>query len=237
MPSHPLRQIFGDQGKRFAKAPPYRQSAYNAIKEAILAGELGTNQPLVEEQIAASLNISRTPVREALAILQHERYIGPRNGRGLYVRTLTRTEFIEMFVANEVIEPYLARRAALLASDDQRNAIQIAIYLGRGAAEGGDIAGFLRASRDFHRRMGEAAGNLILTDFVVGNEERTDMYLLTTGKMLDTDKMMASLREHDAIYEALVQGDPEAAERSVIYHAQSLRERFADLFSGPEERE
>lgn len=235
MALYPLGQIFNEQSERFRKAPTYRQNAYSAIKEAILDGALGTNQPLVEEQIAASLQISRTPVREALAILQHERYIGPSRGRGLYVRALTHAEFMEMFVANEVIEPYLARRAALRATDEQRGAIQAAIEAGRAAAEAGDMAGFLRASRDFHRRMGLAADNLTLTEFVVGNEERTDMYLLNTGKVLDSDKMMASLREHEAIYEALVQGDPEAAERRVIYHAQSLRERFAELFNGPEE--
>src|SRR3954451_6001522 len=55
-----------------SKVPRYREAAYIAIKEAILAGQLGPNQPLTEEQIAASLNISRTPVREALAILEHE---------------------------------------------------------------------------------------------------------------------------------------------------------------------
>jgi DNA-binding GntR family transcriptional regulator len=219
------------QAARLTKGPKYREAVYTAIKEAILAGELALNQPLIEEQLATSLQISRTPVREALAILHHEAFIGPRAGRGLYVRQITHAEFVEMFVANEVIEPYLARRAALLASDEGLQAIYEAIQRGKACVEAHDAAGFLRASRDFHRRLGEAAGNIILTEFVLSNEERTDMYLLNSGKVIDEEKMRASLREHEAIYETLAQHDPEAAERRVIYHAQSLRERFADLFN------
>jgi DNA-binding GntR family transcriptional regulator len=161
-----------------AKAPRYREAAYNAIKEAILSGRFAPEQPLIEEQLAAELNISRTPVREALAILEHEGLIGPRGGRGLFVRTLTRAEFIEMFVANEAVEPYLARRAALLATMSE------SLQRGRQAAEATDEAGFLRASRDFHRLVGEASGNATLAQFVLRNEEHTDMYLLNYGKVV-----------------------------------------------------
>ena len=218
-----------------AKAPRYREAAYNAIKEAILSGRFAPEQPLIEEQLAAELNISRTPVREALAILEHEGLIGPRGGRGLFVRTLTRAEFIEMFVANEVVEPYLARRAALLATEAQLQAMSETLQGGRQAAEATDEAGFLRASRDFHGLVGEASGNATLAQFVLHNEEHTDMYLLNYGKVVDVASMRASVREHEAIYNAVAQRDPEAAARVVIYHAHSLRERFAVLFNGSDE--
>jgi DNA-binding GntR family transcriptional regulator len=218
-----------------AKAPRYREAAYSAIKEAILAGRFAPERPLIEEQLAAELSISRTPVREALAILEHEGLIGPRGGRGLFVRTLTRAEFIEMFVANEAVEPYLARRAALLATESQHQAMSEALRRGRQAAEANDEAGFLGASRDFHRLVGEAAGNATLAQFVLRNEEHTDMYLLNYGKVVDVASMRASVREHEAIFAALAQRDPEAAARVAIYHAHSLRERFATLFNGSDE--
>ena len=213
------------------KTPRYRETVYNAIKEAILVGRLEPEQPLIEEQLATALNISRTPVREALAILEHEGLIGPRGGRGLYVRKLTRDEFLEMFTANEMIEPYLARRAARLATETQLEQIKAAIECGRQSAAKMDIPAFLCAGRDFHRCIGLAAGNIPLTQFVVGNEERTDLYLLSYRKNIDMPKMQASNREHAAIYEAITQRDPEAAARLVIYHSQSLRERFASLFN------
>jgi DNA-binding GntR family transcriptional regulator len=220
-----------------AKAPRYREAAYSAIKEAILSGRFAPEQPLVEEQLAADLKISRTPVREALAILEHEQLIGPRSGRGLFVRVLTRAEFIEMFVANETVEPYLARRAALLASEAQLQAMSDALQRAMQAAETTGEAGFLRASRDFHRLVGDASGNATLAQFVLRNEEHTDMYLLNYGKVVDVASMRASIREHEAIYNAIAQRDPEAAARVAIYHAYSLRERFAALFNGSDDED
>lgn len=214
------------------KSPRYREAAYDAIKEAILSGKLPVADALTEEGLAAQLNISRTPVREALALLEHEQLIAPK-GRGLFVKKITREEFIEMFVANEQIEPYLARRAALSASQIQLTALHKAVAQAKiSACEGCvNFAGFLRASRNFHRTVGEAAGNSVLTQFVVRNEERTDMYLLNTGKQPDVTSLCASNDEHAAILEAIEHRDPDTAARLVIYHAQSLRLRFAALFT------
>jgi DNA-binding GntR family transcriptional regulator len=213
------------------RAPRYREAAYAAIKEAILSGAFGPNQPLIEEQLAALLQISRTPVREALAILEHEGLIGPRQGRGLYVAVLSRAEFVEVFIANETVEPYLVRRAALRATDEQLAAMEVCLRHADEAAETGNSVAFLQASRAFHRLVGEASGNAALTQFVVRNEERTDMYLISAGKVVDPAVMRASNREHAAILQAIAQGDPEAGARLAIYHAQSIRERFADLFT------
>ena len=227
----PIDVVFADGIPFKSKAPRYRETIYAAVKEAILSGQLIPNQPLIEEQLAATLNVSRTPVREALALLEHESFIGPRNGRGLFVRAVTHREFMEMFIANEAVEPYLARRAAILATPSQLAAIEEAVNLARACSLSLDTAGFLRASRDFHRLVGGAAGNRPLAEFVVQNEERTDMYLINYGKVVKQERMAASINEHRAILAALQDRDPEAAERLVIYHAQSLRERFTELFN------
>jgi DNA-binding GntR family transcriptional regulator len=78
--------------------------------------------------------------------------------------------------------------------------------------------------------VGEASGNAPLTQFVIHNEERADMHLVGSRVPIDPASMRASNREHGAILDAIEQRDPEAAARLVIYHAQSLRERFAGLF-------
>lgn len=212
------------------KLPRFREAAYLAIKEAILSGQIGPHQPLVEEQLASSLQISRTPVREALAILEHEGLIAPRGGRGLYITALSRQEFVAMFVANETVEPYMVRRAALQATPDQFNMFQAAIAQARSAEATQNTALFLHASRDFHRLVGEASGNAPLAAFVLRNEERTDMFLLSVGTNIARTQMETSTNEHAAILAAIIQRDPEAAARLAIYHTQSLRQRFADLF-------
>lgn len=220
------------------RAPRYREAAYAAIKEAILSGELAAGEPLIEERIAAALGISRTPVREALAILEHEGLIAPR-GRGLFIRELTREEFLDMFVANEVVEPYLARRAALHATETDIAAMQAAIDRGRAAAKAVDLHASLASGRDFHRYLGRAAGNVSLAHFVLHNEEQTDLFLLSLSDpdLLSADNMEASNREHQDILDAIRHRDPEAASRLVIYHAQSLRTRHGPLFRSAISRE
>jgi DNA-binding GntR family transcriptional regulator len=213
-----------------AKLPRFREAAYQSIKEAILSGAIGPHHPLVEEQLAALLQISRTPVREALAILEHEGLIAPRGGRGLYVGPVSREQFVEMFMANEAVEPFLVRRAALRATPTQLSQLQDAISRARGACDTHDTVVFLRASRDFHRLVGEAAGNDPLTQLVVQNEERVDMYLLSVGANVNPRNMQTSTDEHAGILGELMRRDPEAAARLTIYHAQSLRQRLADLF-------
>lgn len=213
----------------FEKALTFREAAYQAIKQGILSGQLEPGQPLVEERLAAMLQISRTPVREALAILEHEGLIAPIYRRGLFVCKLSRAQVVELFTANEAVEPFLARRAAFYATPEQLAALDAAINDGEACVERLDIAGFLRSGRVFHAGMGHAAGNPTLARFVERNEERVDLFLMSYGKAVDAEMMRASNREHRAIYRAIADRDPDAAARLAIYHAQSTRERFAAL--------
>jgi DNA-binding GntR family transcriptional regulator len=214
------------------RSPRYREAAFAAIKEAILEGRISAGAPLVEGKIASALGMSRTPVREALALLEHEGLIAHRLGVGLVIRELSREEFIDMFVANELVEPQLVRRAAVYATEMHLTEIQQAIDLGRRAVDDVDIRASLRSGREFHRWVGIAAGNPPLMRFVLHNEEQTDLFLLSLGHdpIMTGEEMAISNREHQDILDAIRRGDPEEAGRLVIYHAQSLRRRHAHLF-------
>lgn len=212
------------------QVPRFREAAYREIKEAILDGRFVPSQPILEEDLADALQVSRTPVREALAILQHEGLLAPRNGRGLYVRPLTRAEFVEMFAANEVVEPYLVRRAALFATEEMISEMRDVLDREEECAGSDDTAAFLRIGRDFHRLVGQACGNAPLTRFVMQNEERTDLYLLSTGKIIGPQRMRASNEEHREILDAIARRDPDEAARLAIVHSQLIRRRLSDLF-------
>ncbi|HMQ30072.1 MAG TPA: GntR family transcriptional regulator [Chloroflexaceae bacterium] len=219
----------------FERAPTFREAAYQAIKQGILSGALEPGQPLVEERLAAMLQISRTPVREALAILEHEGLIAPIYRRGLFVCRLSREQVVELFTANEAVEPFLARRAAFYATPEQLDALEAAVADGEACAERHDIAGFLRAGRVFHAGVGLAAGNPTLAQLVERNEERVDLFLMSYGKAVDREMMRASGREHRAILDAIAGRDPDDAARLATYHAQSTRERFAALANESDE--
>lgn len=220
------------------RSPRYREAAFAQIKEAILDGKIAAGEPLVEVKIAAALGMSRTPVREALALLEHEGLIAHQPGVGLVIRELTREEFIEMFVANEMVEPHLARRAAAYATGQQLNEIQRAIDIGQEAARNADVRASLRSGREFHKWVGTAADNEPLMRFVLRNEEQTDLFLLSLGNatLLTPEEIEISNREHQDILDAIRRRDAEDASRLVIYHAQSLRRRHAHLFRSTTQR-
>ena len=175
------------------------------------------------------LQISRTPVREALAILEHEGLIAPIYRRGLFVCRLTREQVIELFTANEAVEPFLARRAAFYATDSDLKRLDDFLSASEACVERRDSAGFLLAGRRFHGGVGHAAGNASLAAFVERNEERVDLFLISYGKQVEPEMMRTSNREHRAILQAISDRDPDAAARLAIYHAQSTRDRFAAL--------
>ena len=214
------------------RSPRFREVAFAAIKEAILDGKIAAGEPLIEVKIASALGMSRTPVREALALLEHEGLIAHQPGTGLVIRELNREEFIDMFVANELVEPQIVRRAAVYATDAHLEEVQRAIDLGRQAVSNLDVRTSLRSGREFHRWVGIAAGNPPLARFVLRNEEQTDLFLLSLGNgAIQTGEEMAiSNDEHQDILDAIRRRDPEDASRLVIYHAQSLRRRHEHLF-------
>ncbi len=216
-----------------AKSPRFRDTAYSAIKDAVLSGSIESGEPLFEEKLAAALGMSRTPVREALAILEHEGLLIQRTGRGHYIRELTRKEFLDMFTANEVVEPYLARHAAVAATAEDIQTMRQTIDIGVRAVEHLNAYESLRSGREFHRALGRSAGNEALTRLVVRNEEQVDLYLASLGdsRMLSAEFMQASNQEHEDILAAIVARDPDAASRLVIFHAQSLRRRYESFFS------
>lgn len=209
-----------------------REAAYKAIKQAILSRQVGAGEPLLEGTLADLLEISRTPVREALALLEHDGLLSAGLARGLWVTQMSQTEFLDLFVANETVEPSLARLAAIRSTEDQVDEMRQTLDACYGQVDRGDVAAHLAGGRRFHELVGEAAGNVALTRFVVQNEERTDMYILTHSSELASRAWRPSVDEHNAILEAIERREPEEAARLVIYHSQSIRHRLVHLFRG-----
>src|ERR1700742_3238604 len=81
---------------------------YGEIREAIREGVIKPGYRLVERDIAAPLNVSRTPVREALRLLEAHGLASSMTGRGLVVTSLTSSEIVELYHAWEMIEGIVA---------------------------------------------------------------------------------------------------------------------------------
>ncbi|MBK9945109.1 MAG: GntR family transcriptional regulator [Kouleothrix sp.] len=221
---------FADQLKLDRRAVRLRELAYQAIKQAILSGAIDSSAPLIEERLGLMLQISRTPVREALAILEHEGLIEALPYKGIFVKVVTVESFLKMYEALETVEAALARQAALRADAADLAAMEHSL----GRAERcvpHDIPGHLAACRMFQRQLGACAHNPYLADFLVGIEERADLYLISTWHTLPADKMRAAIHDRRVILAAVQARDPEAAAQAAEAHAQAARQRWRALFS------
>jgi DNA-binding GntR family transcriptional regulator len=220
----------GDHATKDRRSLRSREVAYQAIKSSILNGVLGPDARLIEERLGAVLSLSRTPIREALAILEHEGLIEAIPHKGFFVKQISVAEFLQMFEAAGTIEPALAREAARRATDDDITAMEALLRAAEWAVPQ-DIPGHLAACRGFQRRLGECANNQYLTAFLLSIEEKSDLYLISTGRPLPADKMLAAVADRRAILEAVRARDPEAAAEAAGLHARAIRVRWRDMYT------
>lgn len=209
-----------------------REVAYEAVKNAILGGIFEPRERLIEERLGNALGLSRTPIREALAILEHEGLIEAVPYKGLQVRPVTLNEFLGMYEALGAIESTVARKATpRVTPADIDHLTQV---LNRAeACIPDDIPGHLAACREFQRHLSACSQSPFLTRILLSIEERSDMYLIHSRKELPKDKMMASVADRRDILRAVSAGDAEAAAKAALLHADAIRTRWRDLYPEP----
>ena len=206
-----------------------REVAYRAIKDAILRGVLEPRERLIEERLGAALQLSRTPIREALAILEHEGLIESIPYKGLAVKPVTVQEFLGMYEALGAIESGIARAAAPHLTEAMAREMA-AILDAAEAAIPDDVVGHLARCREFQQRLGECARSPLLTRMLLGIEERSDIYLLHSGQELPVENMRAAVSDRRAILEAVRSGDVDAAAAAAEAHAEGIRGRWRALY-------
>ncbi len=113
-PSPPIEVPRLDTGSTFAK------EAYSALKRAICAMDIydhGSEIRLDERRLSEGLGVSRTPIREAMTLLEQEGFVRTRPRRGIYVVRKTKREIVEMITVMAALESMAARLAAERAAN------------------------------------------------------------------------------------------------------------------------
>jgi GntR family transcriptional regulator, rspAB operon transcriptional repressor len=138
------------------------EMVYDSIRSSIVSKRLRPGTVVAEASLAARLNVSKTPVREALLRLQSIGLVEP-DRRGLRVVSPSEDSIREAYEVRLILEQGLARRAAEQGSPVERQEILNAAERSLQCAEAGDIAeGFRNWDRAFHRAISAAAHNVRL---------------------------------------------------------------------------
>lgn len=185
---------------------PNSADAYDRIRRWIVEGELRPDERLVEQRLAEELDLSRTPVREALRMLQAEGLVRFEPNRGARVRSLTVADIGDLYELRGRLEAMAAELAAVRATPDQLE------RLDRAEAE------FARAAID--ARAGDIEAIRVVFD-------RNDVFHLTLLEAAHHERLSQALIrtvDHTLVFQAFRHYDPDSMERSATFHALIAKE-------------
>lgn len=188
--------------------------AYNRIRRAIRDRHLLADTLYSELQIALDLDISRTPVREALIELAREGFVEILPHRGFRVRTMTQDEERELFDLRRLVEAYVVGRLAEARDPDAIAALREIVE--RQAAAVDDIPAFLELDEEFHLTMPALLGLQHASRILSGL--RGLIFLGGSAAMASPERAREVIEEHRRIVDALAAGDAGRATESLTGH-------------------
>ncbi len=204
----------------------------NALREAILDGSLPPSSWLREQDLAALLHVSRTPVREALRRLADEELVERSANRGCRVRAMSLDDVLAVYVVRESLESLAARTAAARRPEGLVGQLtDLHERMRQGEAPPSVLAGL---NLEFHRAIRTATSNAYLERFLTQVEHAVRRFGHSSFE--NPARVAEILEEHEAIISAIADGDAERAERAASQHMRRARdariERLVRTFDG-----
>lgn len=195
-----------------------RTSLPEQIRDRLLAkimdGSLKPGDRIVELKVAAEMETSQAPVREAIRELEAIGVVESLRNRGSRVRVISDAELRDMYDVRAQLEGYAAEivtrnNPAILKS------LRDTVKAMKKAARAGDSAGFSEHNSAFHRLILDAAGNVVLSDFWTTLNVKSRTLINVSRQKRDLNSIAAS---HSLIVDAIASGDPSAARKAAEDH-------------------
>ncbi len=209
------------------RAQSLHEQTYQTLRTAILSGELAAGDRLVETQLAALLQVSRTPIREAIRQLQRENLITTDQHGALRVAMLSVTDAAHLYDCRIALEQVSVAAACRHASPSQLEQIDLAIQQAERTItqEPHQLTHYqlLHMDYQFHRLLAESAGNpwlVLLLDQVFDK-----MTLLRLRTMQHNPRVLEIGSEHRQIYVAIRDRNATVAVQAIQTHLIASKER------------
>jgi DNA-binding GntR family transcriptional regulator len=229
---------------RLDTSTSFAKEAYAALKRAICAMDIyGHAQEirLDERRLSEGLGVSRTPIREAMTLLEQEGFVRTRPRRGIYVVRKSKREIVEMITVMAALESMAARLAAERAADAEIADLRRLMAEFRTGPNGSDrgerLAEYSDANIAFHQAIIKMSGCALLAEMT----ENLFIHMRAIRKITihQDNRSVRSVVDHMAIIEALERRDPELAEHLAREHTLGLAahvERHGDFLDATQER-
>jgi DNA-binding GntR family transcriptional regulator len=206
----------------------YAKEAYAALKRAITAMDIYDHAHeirLDERRLSEDLGVSRTPIREAMTLLEQEGFVRTRPRRGIYVVRKTKREIVEMITVMAALESMAARLAALNAFDDDICRLRRLMDGFHNSPDGQNGSGerleeYSDANIAFHQAIIRMSGCSLIAEMT----ENLFIHMRAIRKITihQDNRAARSIVDHMRIIEALERRDAELAERLAREHTLGL---------------
>ncbi len=212
----------------------YVESVYHVLLDAITDGSLAPGSRITQEEIAEQLEVSRQPVLQALRLLKKDGFIQDAPGRGVQVTHLDPDWIAQLYDVRGALDSLAARLAA-----EKRHAIDPAlIEAGRRASEGDDLKAIVDADLAFHNAIYKASGNTLIAQSAQLHWGHLRRVMGAVHRAYGPRSTIWD--EHQAIAEAIAQGDAERAVLLTDLHTRRARknvlERLGEVLTHRDER-
>ena len=189
---------------------------FEQIKGMILRGEIHPGRRMIESEIALSMGISRTPVREAVHKLEAEGLLTPLPKGGYVVRGLTISDIEDSFDIRSILESFAGYLAATRHTEDEIIPLELKIEEFQRYLDRGDLGRLTMVNTEFHDTLYGLSRSPRLIKMIHGL--RDEIYFLRKIILNSEEMARLSNRDHRQIIEAIKQREAEKVERQIREH-------------------
>ncbi len=199
-----------------ARAQSLREQAVEQLRKSIVTGQLKPGSMHSEQSIAATMAISRTPIREALLQLSSEGLVEFIPQRGVRITTVDPEHLVQVFEFRAAIEGHCAAQLARKADPAVLAELDAELDRQRELSRADDRLAWVEANMDFHSKLVAASNNRLMLETLapLGSHTMRIGYRMNYRRQ----RMDESIDEHSAVVEAIRHRDPERARQLAFEH-------------------
>lgn len=195
---------------------PLRDVVFHTLREAILKGELKPGERLMELQLAAKLGVSRTPIREAIRMLEQEGLAVTIPRKGAEVAKMTEKGMEDVLQIRRALDELAVQLACDKMDEEHLEELRRAMKAFENAARKGDVRQVAQADVAFHDAIYRAADNPKLMTLL--NNLREQMYRYRVEYLKDENSYATLIEEHKNIFRCLQNRDKAQVTRATSEH-------------------
>jgi DNA-binding GntR family transcriptional regulator len=211
-----------------------RVRVYASLRDAIVRADLAPGRQLSENELAASLGVSRTPVREALQRLREDRFVEIVPQLGTFVSPISTRAVADAQFIREALECAAVRAAAARVTDDDIEALEQNLVAQERAHDREDFDAFYVLDDQFHQSLCDLSGRAV---WAISQRAKGHLNRIRRLSLPMPSYLAEMIAEHREITARLSEHDPDGAEAALRHHLQMvlrelprIREQHPDFF-------